>query len=749
MSSAMTGAKDYSAVHSETIGGVVYVACAASCATGPLTKLAVHTWNGTALTTLWNTSAVAYSTLAVKFLSFGGSSYAVFANSAWTGSFGANTTVNTIINYYGLTTGTLAAVSTLPWQTIYNAGAQVTVNGTEFYPLFFLCRTYGALAGPTYLPDFVDDPSVEAWMCHGTGTAVVARFGCVRGTFGPARTVTSFDLLTNSAVAIGSRVMCAYRKDLFGNTSALYYGYPGRYVTIDFAARQPPAIQDRDGTALCAAALPYQWDGVEVAEVGGPLHAPHIALAAVGGSGTALPAGTYAYRAVYVWTDAAGLEHRSRPSVPATVTSAGASKPVIRVTGPDSMRNGLQTGPVQIELYGTVKDVGDTYYMLGAYPSATSAYQNTYDTIFEADTTQKQLYSVTGANGEELFPQPPPPLHDIAVVGSRAYAIDAEVRSRLVVSKIRVAGKGFEFSPALEVNFPSSAGKLMAVREFSGTPIIIAENGVYQISGDGPSNNGVGGFNQPVFLSDMGCSNADSVVRYPGGIMWQKGSYLVRFNGSVGTDARVLLADTVTGAAVLRNQDEVLLFTSAWCRVYNYALDRWSIWDSSAMPVVSNALTVPTDANKALVFYQGTGTIYYVDALTTGGAVQMSWKTGWFVPGGDFQDHTVPREVVFSGRALSPHSLRINLFTNYEDTPTATHTWSASDVAALSENAGGRYTVSLQAVDNNSRAIQVQVIDTISSGTQGVRPIAVTVVSALEDSESLLNEVALLEGSRQ
>jgi hypothetical protein len=49
-------------------------------------------------------------------------------------------------------------------------------------------------------------------------------------------------------------------------------------------------------------------------------------------------------------------------------------------------------------------------------------------------------------------------MHDIAVVGSRAYAIDAEIRSRMMVSKTRIAGKGFEFAPALEINFPSSAG---------------------------------------------------------------------------------------------------------------------------------------------------------------------------------------------------------------------------------------------------------------------------------------------------
>jgi hypothetical protein len=142
----------------------------------------------------------------------------------------------------------------------------------------------------------------------------------------------------------------------------------------------------------------------------------------------------------------------------------------------------------------------------------------------------------------------------------------------------------------------------MAVREFGGVPVVIAENGVYQLSGDGPSNTGVGSFGAPVFTSDMGCSNADSVVRYPGGVMWQKGNYIAKFDGGqVTTFKNVLASEIISGSAVFKNQDEVMLFTasSPTVRVYNYAFDRWTVWNNQTIAQASSsASTTPPTATR-------------------------------------------------------------------------------------------------------------------------------------------------------
>ena len=56
--------------------------------------------------------------------------------------------------------------------------------------------------------------------------------------------------------------------------------------------------------------------------------------------------------------------------------------------------------------------------------------------------------------------------------------------------QISVSGVGFEFVPSYEVIVPSSGGYGMAAREWNGTPILLCENGVFQVSGEGPDNTG-------------------------------------------------------------------------------------------------------------------------------------------------------------------------------------------------------------------------------------------------------------------
>lgn len=760
MTATAPGSFSYCAVYADTLAGVINVAATFSSVTSGLTTLAGTTFGG-GFSTAWAAYTVAgFGTVAVKFLVTLGSSFIAFARSPFQGSFGAGTgTQRTIVTVVARATGVAPGADiVLPWLNLANHGAQVTHSAAEMYPLFFLARCYGELAGPTLPTDYVDDPSVEGYLVTSAtaaaSCAAVARFGVVRGTVAPARVMTSYEQLANCTTVDGTQVYVAYRKDNFQKTYASLQGYYGRYVVLDFGSRQPSIVQDRDGTALFAAALPAQFDGVEVTEMGGPLHSPHLAMATTGGTGAALPAGVYVYKAVYQWTDAAGLEHRSRPSNQFTITSAGTAKPVARVTLPDSLRDGVNLGPVSILLYASLANAPAAYYLLTDAPTAVSTLQVTYGAVSAADSSGQQLYSATGAGGEEIFPQPPAPMHDIAVVGSRVYAIDAEIRSRLIASKIRIAGKGFEFAPALEINFPSSAGRLMAVREFNGIPIILAENGCYQLSGDGPSNTGVGQFSSPVFLSDFGCSNHDSVVRYPGGLLWQKGNYIAKFDGGqVATFKNVLASDTYSCTSVFKNQDEVLFFTAsrASIQVYNYAFDRWTTWDDRTRPeAIKCAVAVPTDADRVLFYEPVSGVLGAFDALSTSAALNMLADTSWFVPGGDFQDHTVVRELVFSARAMSPHDLTIELFTNYSDTPYVLD-WPWAKLDALAENSTGRYTVSFTPVEINTRAMRVRVRDTLlqEEGTEGFRPIALTIVTALEQTDSLVNELAIQDGSRQ
>lgn len=618
----------------------------------------------------------------------------------------------------------------IPWMRLQSRGVQWRLTSQESYPLLFLSRSYGPASLPTD-PNYVDDPSVEVYMVgHTYAASPIARYGTVRGIQLPAAqspTVMYSKAVTTLGLGSG-KFYATYNKAQLGTTGG------GRYVVIDMTPRQSAVAHDRDGAVMVAAALPVQWDGVDVVEIGGPLHKPRAYGTAGGGGGPVLTSGTYRFQVVYQWTDAAGLLHRSAPSNLVSLALNGTTdRPYIAAPLPDSMRDGINQSAVEAILYASGPG-GTTLHAQLSAPSITISYLFVWNNIPQPDTSKAQLYS-NGASGEEIVPQAPAPMWDIAVVGSRALAIDAEVRSRLMYSKLRVAGVGFEWAPALEIIFPEDAGKLMAVRGLNGVPVIFAERGVYTVSGDGPNNNAqVGSFSPPVKVGEHGCTNRCSVVVTPVGIVYQTKSRFALFTGN-GTKLLEQVApdSNTTCGVLLKNQDEAAFFNSGTAKVYvyNYKLDRWTVWDSQthAYPV-QLATNVPSDADICLLYSKTPAVVYRLDgSQTSTTATNMAWTTDWIQPAGDAHDHISLREVVFNGKIAGAHGLTIEVYTDYSSTPTTSKTYSAAEITALAD-ANGRYTLSVDPVVKDTRAVKLRVYDS-ATATAGVRPISLTLLWAL------------------
>lgn len=745
---------DTAAITVATLYGTTYIAAAFAVAAGALTKL--YTYAGTTLTAVWTQTATASASaqprrVAVQFQGFLQAAVVV-ASSDESGSFSASAagTLGTMIHYLDLSVGTVFGTHVLPWRVLMDRGATLYYGENQQSAVFNLGRAYAAPAlgaDDPSSPNYCDDPSIESYRCRDSFTppAPVARFGVVRGQIAPARVVNEQALGTCALIGPpggASRIVTCYRKANY----QIAPGYPngafyGRWVLLAFEGQQPAVAHDKDGSAMAAAALPIQWDGVEVVELGGPsLHAPKIAGVLTGGSGPVLAAGVYSYRAMYQFTDATGATRRSRPSniVTITTTGAGTDKPVLRVTMPDSMRNGVQTGAVSILLYGTVANGGADFHLSTDLPTAADAYQVTFGAINPVDLAGQQIFSVTGAGGEELFPHPAPPLWDVVVIGSRAYGIDAEYRSRLVCTKLRVSGVGFEWAPALEVPFPGGAGKLMSVREWQGLPVVLTERGVYSISGAGPNNTGAGGdFGPPNRVGEIGCTSRDSVIVTPNGILWQFADWFVRLDGSgVSYVPNIRVYATVTGALMMRAQDEAVFFTNqakAW--VYNFARDRWTTWEEGTYAnAITNVVSLPSTMLDSLVYSTAGGRMLRITHASVGTAPSMIWRTDWIQLGGDWQDSVILRWIVVKGRSLSTHDLTVSVFTNFDDgTPRPAITWSTAELATLQDGVG-RFSLKMEPTEQNTRAVKL-IISDLLTGTAGggFQPSAITVVWALDD----------------
>lgn len=724
------------------------------------------------LTQLWAPKTTAtIGKVACKFLLApnGGLSHVVYAISTHIGSvplsglsatnIGDDNRVKTAMLMEPLSGGTTLQLDPLYWLTLQNNGAQFRVSSTETYPLFFLGRCYEGL-GPVdpFSRDYVPDQSIEGYIIGNGDTDTpdgryiviatpVCRFGTVRGNLSPARTWVQSDsekMAAGPVPMIDDELFVPYLKDSFSAQLSYYGNFAGRFVRVSTTPRQPAVASDKDGDALIAAALPAQWDGSETVELGGPLHMPRISVSSDGEPSvvTPLDSGVYSFVAMYQWIDGTGLVHRSAPSNVFSATFPGdesADWPYVVVTLPDSMRNGDEQLPVDVLLFMTETD-GTTYHLVTQQP----VYEDgvaTWDTLPMVVGNEPTIYSL-GSLGEEITPQPPPPLNDIVIVGQRCWGLDAEVSSRLVYSKLRVPGVGYEFFPAGEVHVPSGAGDIVAIREWVGTLVIFAERGVFQIADNGPNNQigGTGSFGQPAKLSDVGCASRLSVISTPIGIMFQnsRGGFSVFTGGGVQALPGAEVDAEVTGAFILDSADEVCFVVEDDVRVFNFQLQRWTLWDLPATPTLVTGSAISRDTG--LMYAQATGNLYVTASDTLSTTAVMSWETDWVLLGGDFQDYIVLHSVLFNGRSDSDHGITLEVLTNYDLTSSTSRSWTSSEINAI-KNGAGRYTVRVEPVRQDTRAVKIKVTEVGNTGTnQGCRPGALTV---LFSAEGIIHEEAL------
>jgi hypothetical protein len=637
----------------------------------------------------------------------------------------------------------------IPWYRIAGRAAQWVTSNQLICAVHQLVPRHAVSSEAPGEANYADDPSLDLFWTRTDGQittpACFARLGVVRGTSSPVDHLYTDKLSSSSLICIGDDVHSMYR--LLTDFSAVASGSTsGRRSVVRMSASpgQLSVAHDREGSGILAAAHPLQWDGQNAAEFGSPVHTPpFFADVTLSGSGTILPAGTYSYQAVLYWTDASGLLHRSRPSKLRTVTVNGTTQRVGIDVG--HIRT-LVPSMVEARIYAT-ELAGKTLHLMAVLPARANIAG--FGTQASAVTAANaQIYS-GGGNGEEVVPQAPPPAWDVSIIGGRCWIVDAEMRERSVYSKLRVAGVGYEFTPAFEVLTPSGAGDTMANREWQGLTIILTERAVYQVSGDGPSNTlgGGGGYFTPVKIADIGCSNTSSVVVCPAGIIWQVGNRFAMLDGSgVHYIASFQSTHDVSAAVCLTRFSEVLFFsgTTAEVRVYNYETGRWTVWDTATLSeLVRAAHVLPYDPDTVIMALGSGPTTFRRLEANSVSAASMSWETDWLILGGDFQDCVLLRDVVFNGRRDGAHSIRIELLVDYATTAVTDRTWNDAALDAIDTN--GYYTVRLEPTAKDCRAVKVRVTETLGSGG-GCSPRSLTIVYALD---AMLREDAFLTGSRQ
>ena len=793
---ASPGATSTYSVIAAQYRGSTWIACAATGSTGPSIYV---TLLNSSLSIVWNVTTALGAVgrpdeVAIGFYIMPGElGHVVVAASKTTGEFSTPSSdpICTKFYAYSVADGSSAFLYDYikPWKRPVAKAGQLRFSDAELVPLFPLVTMLSeSVADASDDVQYVDDPCLELWQFGilfagsilSEMVAPSARLGVVRGSVSPARVAVTGTIVSSTFFAVKNG-----RSVVLGYQSQAQLGATGTYrVTIsevDYSPRQLITAADSNGSAMVACALPMNWDGNELAELGAPTSRPHLRDSGFTTTGS-WAAGTYFAFAYQRWKDASGNTIRTRISNVVTVSLPGGSAPVLyaSLSSPMTRRLAITFGTCETILAATplnspgfneiasqtIESITDgTVQLLRAGPP------QLYDPVAYSD----------GALGSELMPSPPPPLCDIAIVSGRAWGIDAEYRFRAVYSKLRVVGGAYEFNPALEIVFPRTGGELVRIFEVSGVPVVLAERAVWLVSGSGPDNTGANGsFAAPMKVSDFGCTDPYSAQSFPGGIVWSgKGRWYIlsgstvmqvsdvnaemNFLCSVGmrdqdeivfygtelssdptvgetTDA-VFMTDLdgsfmtdLDGSFIVESESTTAVTTSGGdtvAKVYNYILNRWTRWVSPVARAFTQAANSPNEFRRHIGFQQNA--LVVVDGESYAANAPMVLETDWMILGGDFQDHVIVRDIIFNAERHSDHDVTIEAFTNYKLTATTSRSYSPSVIASVVAEQGSdpRYSLRVEPAEQETRAVKIRLTITVTGSDVGCRPISLTILFAV------------------
>ena len=541
----------------------------------------------------------------------------------------------------------------------------LTAYGRSYQPSYFLVRGRGSQTDTSY-------PSGE----------VVAKIAYSNG----GGYITSQVLPSISSYS-GSYYIPYLAKALLvpvnrqeGSTASPVYTQTGiNIVSLTFSAELAQNAEIAQSLHLNGGFL-WQYDGVKPVEHGFHIY-PEGLTGSYTGSGGNITTQQYYYVAVYEWTDGQGFTHRSAPSVPLSVnvTSGSANTttvniPRLRVTAKWDAR---ATNNVRIVLYrwSTAQPI---YYQVTSITSPQINY--TYGTGYTAYSDTAADSSILGNNilyttGGVIENIGAPACAAMTMFKSRLFVVDAEDRDTLWYSKQVIEDTPVEMSDLLTVFVAPSAaaqgatGPVTALAAMDDKLIIFKSNSIYYMTGNGPDNTGASNdFSTPVFItSSVGCSNPNSMVVTPQGIMFQsdKGIWLLGRDLStnyIGAAVEAYNNDTVVSALTIPNTNEVRFnLSGGTVLLYDYYYAQWGTF--SNIPGISSVLydSLHTYLASSGIVRQETPNEY----LDGSQPVLMSFTTAWLKLT-NLQGFQRAYFIYLLGKFLSPHTLQVSVSYDYE-----------------------------------------------------------------------------------
>lgn len=388
----------------------------------------------------------------------------------------------------------------------------------------------------------------------------------------------------------------------------------------------------------------WEYDGVKPVEHNFHVWPDTIGVSTVTGPGD-IASGTYFYSFTYEWTDNQGNLHRSAPSIPIKIVTSTAHStntlyvPTLRLTAKSS------PNPVRIVGYrwSTIQPVSYQFTSLTSpiINDPTVDYITITDTLADSFILGNTLLYTTGGVVENIAA---PASVSSAMFKNRLFLIDAEDRNLLWFSKQVIEATPVEMSDLFTLyvspttGAQGSTGPMTALSAMDDKLIIFKKDAIYYMTGTGPDNTGANNdFSDPIYITaSVGCTNPNSIVLMPNGIMFQsdKGIWLLGRDlqtNYIGAPVEDYNSSIVESATAIPGTNQVrFILDSGITLMYDYFFNQWGTFSNISAISATLWQGKHTYLNSlGSVFQEKPGT--YLDGSVP---VLLSLSTSWITLSG-------------------------------------------------------------------------------------------------------------------
>lgn len=398
----------------------------------------------------------------------------------------------------------------------------------------------------------------------------------------------------------------------------------------------------------------------------------------------------YIYSAVYVWYNGKGEIVRSAPSI---------QKRMVLIDGPTAANVFFTPPPffskkqhAKIIFYRSTDD-GTTLFQIAEKSTDYVTRGSTNNFIDASPDVTIISNPIIYTSGGVLSNFPFPTSNFFTQSNGRIWSISRVNPLVLYYSLPAQLAVGLSTNPLYLAQVPALGGDCNALADLDGKLIIFKQDYIYVITGS-PGN--ATGSNSTLrqatnVHSPVGCSEPNSVVRTPVGIMFKspKGIYLLDRSLSlsyIGAQVEVYNTLTITSSVLLLRENKVKFATlEGPVLTYDYFYMVWSVetdlFFDSMTTYDSSFVGIKVDGEC----YLSSATTYTRDGNNYNQNIQTPW-----VSGGTIQGYVELDSIQFLGSYDGQHVLRVSVFYNYEKIATQIIDIYPNDVLGI-VNAYGLY----------------------------------------------------------